>query len=177
MVKYWRDQWCTKKRALKEELVQSVRIFMRCCRSARDSVRELERLMEQHDMPALRTRLADSAAGRSRVGADSLARFDRWRFAYCDFAADVFHCLYAQHTEQQKDRAIAREAADRETERHGEVKRPRVDLETSEETTHTTEAGIYGRPSIYSDSYTEYTHQDILTLLATSAWTSDEELG
>ena len=133
MVKYWRDQWCTKKRALKEELVQSVRIFMRCCRSARDSVRELERLMEQHDMPALRTRLADSAAGRSRVGADSLARFDRWRFAYCDFAADVFHCLYAQHTEQQKDRAIAREAADRETERHGEVKRPRVDLETSEE--------------------------------------------
>ena len=52
-----------------------------------------------------------------------------------------------------------------------------IDLETSEETTHTTEAGIYGRPSIYSGSYTEYNHQDMLTLLATSAWTSNEELG
>jgi len=52
-----------------------------------------------------------------------------------------------------------------------------TDPETSEETTYTTEAGIYGRPSIYSDSYTEYTHQDILTLLATDVWTSDEGLG
>jgi len=52
-----------------------------------------------------------------------------------------------------------------------------IDVETSEETTYTIEAGIYGRPSIYSDSYTEYIHQDILTLLATSAWTSNEELG
>jgi hypothetical protein len=52
-----------------------------------------------------------------------------------------------------------------------------IDLETSEETTYITEAGIYGRPSIYSSSYTEYNHQDILTLLATDVWTSDEELG
>ena len=51
------------------------------------------------------------------------------------------------------------------------------DPETSEEATYTTEAGIYGRPSIYSSSYTEYNHQDILTLLATDVWTSDEELG
>ncbi len=52
-----------------------------------------------------------------------------------------------------------------------------TDPETSEETTYTTEAGIYGRPSIYSGSYTEYNHQDILSLLATDVWTSDEGLG
>lgn len=40
-----------------------------------------------------------------------------------------------------------------------------------------TAAGTYGRPSIYSDSYSEYNHADILALLATEAWTSplDEE--
>ena len=51
-----------------------------------------------------------------------------------------------------------------------------IDPETSEETTYTTEAGIYGRPSIYSSSYTEYNHEDILTLLSTDVWTSNEEL-
>jgi hypothetical protein len=51
-----------------------------------------------------------------------------------------------------------------------------IDPETSEETTHTTEAGIYGRPSIYSSSYTEYNHEDILTLLSTDVWTSNEEI-
>ena len=49
-----------------------------------------------------------------------------------------------------------------------------IDPETSEETTHITEAGIYGRPSIYSSSYTEYNHEDILTLLSTDVWTSNE---
>ena len=49
-----------------------------------------------------------------------------------------------------------------------------TDLLTLEETTHTTEAGIYGRPSIYSSSYTEYNHEDILTLLSTDVWTSNE---
>ena len=49
-----------------------------------------------------------------------------------------------------------------------------IDPETSEETTYTTEAGIYGRPSIYSSSYTEYNHEDILTLLSTDVWTSNE---
>ena len=49
-----------------------------------------------------------------------------------------------------------------------------IDIETSEETTYTTEAGIYGRPSIYSSSYTEYNHEDILTLLSTDVWTSNE---
>ena len=51
-----------------------------------------------------------------------------------------------------------------------------IDPETSEETTYTTEAGIYGRPSIYSSSYTEYNHEDILTLLSTDVWTSNEEI-
>jgi hypothetical protein len=40
----------------------------------------------------------------------------------------------------------------------------------SEERTYTVEAGIYGRPSIYSDSYPEYNHEDILALLATEEW-------
>ena len=51
-----------------------------------------------------------------------------------------------------------------------------VDLETEEETTVTTAAGTYGRPSIYSEDYTEYNHTDILALLGTEAWTSQEEL-
>ena len=51
-----------------------------------------------------------------------------------------------------------------------------VDLETEEETTVTTAAGTYGRPSIYSEDYTEYNHTEILALLATEAWTSQEEL-
>ena len=37
------------------------------------------------------------------------------------------------------------------------------------------EAGIYGRPSVYSEEYTEYNHADILTLLSTEAWTSQTE--
>ena len=45
-----------------------------------------------------------------------------------------------------------------------------TDIETGEEKTNTISAGTYGRPSIYSDSYTEYTHAQILTLLATEAW-------
>ena len=39
-----------------------------------------------------------------------------------------------------------------------------------EEHTYTVEAGIYGRPSIYSESYPEYNHEDILSLLATEEW-------
>jgi hypothetical protein len=39
-----------------------------------------------------------------------------------------------------------------------------------EEHTYTVEAGIYGRPSIYSESYPEYNHEDILALLATEEW-------
>ena len=47
-----------------------------------------------------------------------------------------------------------------------------TDPETQEEITTTVEAGVYGRPSIYSESYTEYNHEEILALLATEAWTA-----
>ena len=51
-----------------------------------------------------------------------------------------------------------------------------TDMETEEEVTYTTAAGVYGRPSIYSEDYTEYNHTEILALLGTEAWTSQEEL-
>tara|TARA_R110002094_G_scaffold127712_1_gene121571 strand:+ start:237 stop:566 length:330 start_codon:yes stop_codon:yes gene_type:complete len=51
-----------------------------------------------------------------------------------------------------------------------------INAETGEEESLTVEAGTYGRPSIYSEDYTEYNHTDILALLATEAWTSQEEL-
>lgn len=35
----------------------------------------------------------------------------------------------------------------------------------------TTNAGIYGRPSFYSEVYDEYNHQEILDLLLTPEWT------
>lgn len=49
--------------------------------------------------------------------------------------------------------------------------------EEGEEVTYTTEAGTYGRPSVYSTDYDEYSHAGILALLATEAWTNpiDEE--
>ena len=43
--------------------------------------------------------------------------------------------------------------------------------ESMEEETFTTPAGVYGRPSIWSDSYPELTHEEILALLATESWT------
>ncbi len=43
---------------------------------------------------------------------------------------------------------------------------------TGETEIHTVEAGIYGRPSIYSPEYPEYNHEEILALLATEAWTN-----
>ena len=45
------------------------------------------------------------------------------------------------------------------------------DIETGEEVTNTVEAGTYGRPSIYSEEYTEYTHSEILELLSSEQWT------
>jgi len=52
-----------------------------------------------------------------------------------------------------------------------------INAETGEEESITVEAGTYGRPSIYSEDYTEYNHDEILALLATEAWTEsiDEE--
>ena len=49
------------------------------------------------------------------------------------------------------------------------------DLETGEEVTNTVEAGTYGRPSVYSEDYTEYTHSEILELLSTEQWTVEIE--
>ena len=49
-----------------------------------------------------------------------------------------------------------------------------IDPETGEEVTHTTHAGTYGRPSIYQEGMTEYTHSEILELLATEEWTASE---
>ena len=49
------------------------------------------------------------------------------------------------------------------------------DVETGEEVTNTIEAGTYGRPSIYSEDYTEYTHSEILELLSTEQWTEQIE--
>ena len=43
--------------------------------------------------------------------------------------------------------------------------------ETGEEDTNTFEAGTYGRPSIYSEEYTEYTYSEILELLSSEQWT------
>ena len=50
-----------------------------------------------------------------------------------------------------------------------------TDPETGEEQTTTVLAGVYGRPSIYQESMTEYTHSEILELLATEEWTAKEE--
>ena len=49
------------------------------------------------------------------------------------------------------------------------------DLETGTTGSRTVEAGIYGRPSIYSGSYSEYTHTEILSILTGSEWTSPIE--
>jgi hypothetical protein len=42
--------------------------------------------------------------------------------------------------------------------------------ESMVEETFTTPAGVYGRPSIWSESYPELTHEEIITLLSTEAW-------
>ena len=42
--------------------------------------------------------------------------------------------------------------------------------ESMEEETFTTPAGIYGRPSIWNESYPELTHEEIINLLSTEAW-------
>jgi|SRR5210317_1850465 len=47
-----------------------------------------------------------------------------------------------------------------------------VDPETGEEVTSTMPAGVYGRPSVYDPSYPEYTHSEILQVLAGPEWTA-----
>jgi hypothetical protein len=46
-----------------------------------------------------------------------------------------------------------------------------VDAQTGETKYYTVEAGVYGRPSIYSSSYNEYTYPEITTVLSTPEWT------
>lgn len=45
-----------------------------------------------------------------------------------------------------------------------------LNMETGEMITITVPAGIYGRPSIYSEEYIEYTHEEILMILGTEEW-------
>jgi len=42
--------------------------------------------------------------------------------------------------------------------------------------TSSIEAGVYGRPSIYDEQYTEYNHTEILNLLTGSNWTTTASL-
>lgn len=47
-----------------------------------------------------------------------------------------------------------------------------INAETGETGSYVIEAGIYGRPAIYSAEYPEYKYKDILELLQTEEWTS-----
>lgn len=47
-----------------------------------------------------------------------------------------------------------------------------IHAETGEETSHTTPAGVYGRPAIWQEGMAEYTHEEILEILATEEWTN-----
>jgi hypothetical protein len=46
-----------------------------------------------------------------------------------------------------------------------------VDNITGETGSYVVEAGVYGRPSIYTSSYHEYTYPEILDVLSTPEWT------
>ena len=50
-----------------------------------------------------------------------------------------------------------------------------VTAETGEEKSYTVKAGVYGRPDVYSNEYKEYKHKDMLELLSTDKWTSEEQ--
>jgi|694.fasta_scaffold33173_2 hypothetical protein len=47
-----------------------------------------------------------------------------------------------------------------------------INATTGQTVYYLVEAGIFGRPDIYSSSYSEYEYQPMLDLLATPAWTS-----
>ena len=50
-----------------------------------------------------------------------------------------------------------------------------TNLETQQEETYTTLAGVYGRPNIYQEGDTEYNHEEILALLSTPEWSKPME--
>jgi hypothetical protein len=51
-----------------------------------------------------------------------------------------------------------------------------VNSETGESLLITIPAGIYGRPSVYKEEYSEYTHAEILDILSTEEWTEHRDL-
>ena len=51
-----------------------------------------------------------------------------------------------------------------------------TNAETGEEETHIITAGVYGRPSVYSPEYPEYTHSEILEVLGGEEWTLPMEM-
>lgn len=53
---------------------------------------------------------------------------------------------------------------------------PVINPETGEESVITIPAGVYGRPSIYQDGMTEYTHAEILEILSSQEWTELRDL-
>ena len=50
------------------------------------------------------------------------------------------------------------------------------DPETQEVVENVIEAGIYGRPSIYSEDYPEYSYTEFITILTGSNWTVPPEV-
>lgn len=50
-----------------------------------------------------------------------------------------------------------------------------IDVETQEENSYTRVAGTYGRPSVYENGMTEYTHSEMITILNTSEWSEPVE--
>jgi hypothetical protein len=50
-----------------------------------------------------------------------------------------------------------------------------TNAETGQIQSSSIEAGVYGRPSIHSEEYQEYTHSEILDLLTGSAWSAPLE--
>lgn len=48
-----------------------------------------------------------------------------------------------------------------------------IDSETNEEVSVEVKAGVYGRPSIFSEEYDELTHEQILTLLISEEWSEN----
>ena len=51
-----------------------------------------------------------------------------------------------------------------------------IDADTGEDYTETIEAGVYGRPSIYSIDYPEYTYEEMLSVLSGPEWTTISEV-
>ena len=46
-----------------------------------------------------------------------------------------------------------------------------INAETGDEIEYTIEAGVYGRPSVYSSEYPEYNYEQILEIMNTEEWT------